>query len=60
MPGTMTHEGMRDLLNGADLHGLFLELGWDNPPDTGPVDIKNTEQETDMTPQAVKGRVQRV
>ena len=42
MPGTMTHERMRCLLDGADFHGLFLELGWDNPPDTGPVEIDNT------------------
>ena len=28
---------MRQLLDGADYRGLFLELGWDNPPDTAPV-----------------------
>ena len=41
----MTHERMRRLLDGADFHGLFLELGWDNPPDTGPVriDVDDTE-----------------
>ena len=39
----MTHELMRRLLDGADFQSLFLELGWDNPPDTGPVEIKNTK-----------------
>ncbi len=42
MPGSTTEEQMRHLLDGADFYGLFLGLGWDNPPDTGPVQIVNT------------------
>ena len=45
MPGTTTHEEMRDLLDGADFQGLFLQLGWDNPPDTGPVRIEVDDTE---------------
>jgi len=45
MPRTTTHERMRDLLDGADFHGLFLGLGWDNPPDTGPVRIEVDDTE---------------
>ena len=42
MPGAATEERMRRQLDGADFHGLFLGLGWDNPPDTGPVEIDGT------------------
>lgn len=42
MPGAAAEEGMRSRLDEADFHGLFLGLGWDNPPDTGPVEIDDT------------------
>ena len=42
MPGSAAEEQMRRRLDGADFHGLFLGLGWDNPPDTGPVEIDDT------------------
>jgi len=41
MYSTMTDDRIRELLDGAEFHSLFLELGWDNPPDTGRVRVKD-------------------
>ncbi len=43
MNASMTDDRIRELLDGADYFGLFHDLGWDNPPDTGPVWVEDVD-----------------